>query len=445
MTRTETNTGIARTEIMMMSKLTLPDWTRWAWISYATREWYHSRFKRIPGVLHELDLLAVQEGLRPAAWQFVSADNLVPYMQRLHGMGLVGIPTDRTTQDPNSSYSSIGAKDGVLTYRLLITTPDRYTQAISFGSDREKGVVLGYPTCCRQHFDATWGKGQVDSTWEQQLGAPKTRGISHTLWRHMGIRLVPWMPCSFNCEESNEFAAKFTILGVKHGYQEDMALIHEVLRWPVEWSRLFGISQLVSPALRFTSRTDFTAEKQTFSYEGDYTPITDHLWTDNGFNSADGQEDRHNALILSLKEALRDGTRICDLGCGNGLLLRRLKTHYRKDLKICGVDLNADAISRIPFGSGKWSATRIQDGVWREWLPQAVLISLPRFRELSAEDYSKLHAWLAEIPQVFLYAYDDHMQRGEFPELVEAAGFDPNKVAKLVQTENAVMGIVTAK
>ena len=93
-------------------------------------------------------------------------------------------------------------------------------QAIDAGDDRTMGRLLGFPDCCIAFFRKTWvDDGCVDTTWamaanggrvddsgrliEIDADAPFQANI---LWRWMGVRAVPHLPCSFDCQATVDFA-----------------------------------------------------------------------------------------------------------------------------------------------------------------------------------------------------------------------------------------------
>ena len=407
-----------------MSKVPiLPDWTRWSWASTVEREWWLPLFSEATNAFMELERLSVAEGLRKAAWQFVNPTSLVTETAWAQRHGLLLVPVT-TTQRGLDSYASSGeAQGGVMTYRAVYVKPEHYNEVLPFNENGRIGELLGYPACCRQAFDATWGQGQVDSTWEQHSAmSGKRPNLGSTLWRWMGLRLVPHMPCSYSCEASQAQAEAYLALGVKHGYAEQMQLIKEVLNWPLRWSRLFGIAELVSPAVKISTRSDWTPTKDSFSIVGDYHKPSNTLWKENGFTSAAAMREMHNIILLSLKVIeMPQRARVMDLGCGNGHLLRRL-TIQRPDVKIAGVDVNAEAISHAPMLLGRWWTGRIETEPWSEWKPDVVLLTPGRLLEMSDSDRQATLERLKSVRQILVYAYGDWIQQGSLEELCARAG-----------------------
>jgi SAM-dependent methyltransferase len=219
-------------------------------------------------------------------------------------------------------------------------------------------------------------------------------------------------------------------------------LIAEVLHWPVEWSRLFGIAEITTPALKISTRTDWTPTKQSFSRAGQYRAPKKTWWTLNGFSSADGMRDSHRDMVDALVTQLPPKARVLDLGCGNGMLLRRLTIH-RPDIRIAGVDNNAEAIREaqetIDLRSTFWHGA-IQDVMWVDWKPTVVLFNPARLREMTPADASRASAWIREIPWQFPYMYDDWQKKASLTTLCEE--YQLTAPQPFIKTHRVEMGMV---
>ena len=90
---------------------------------------------------------------------------------------------------------------------------------------------------------------------------PDTPFQANILWRWMGVRAVPHLPCSFACPGTVEFANSLMGLGREIGYGAEMEGIEEILSWPVSWSALHGIAEVKTPILKASTRTDATAHE----------------------------------------------------------------------------------------------------------------------------------------------------------------------------------------
>ena len=145
---------------------------------------------------------------------------------------------------------------------------------------------------------------------------------------------------------------------------------------------------------------------QKASQPGNYFKPTDTLWTDNGFINPTAMSSSHRLLLNAVNDLTPHHARVCDLGCGNGLLVRRFK-QMRPDIKIAGCDMNAAAIGRAPQLSGKWMHSAIQTGKWLDWTPDTVFMSAARFKDFTPEESDQVKRLLRNISRVFLYTYSD--------------------------------------
>ena len=427
----------------------LPDWTRWAWAGMVERDWWRPIFTATSNAWHEIERLSVVEGLRPAARTTVdSADTLIQCVEWAQAHGIVCLPYTRTVKNNNYSSVNLGTTVGSSdAFHVLYVRPEHYHDAFDLHNNEKLGTLLGYPECCRTAFHKTWGVGQVDSTWEQthEGTAPNGPPESSTLFRWMGIRLVSHMPCSHQCEASVEIGKRMYDLGYKHGFIEEMIATREILNWPVRWSRMFGIAELVSPVLKISTRSDWTPTKQTFERQGTYFKPQKTWWTDNGFKNADGMRQAHKEMIEALYHKIPQNARVLDFGCGNGMLLRRL-TIYRPDIRIAGVDSNAEAIEHAqqPMDlRAKFWADTIQSGTWRSWKPTVVLYNPARLLEMSSADATTVRQWLGEIPVQFPYAYSDWQQSVGLTGLCETTQLPTPTI--LSTSTNLEVGMIAAQ
>ncbi len=417
----------------MMNTPVLPDFTRHQWASTVERQWWKTIIHDISNAWMELERLSVAEGLRPAAWQIVTPGGLIEatYWAAQHGLIVVPTNTIGTTSDYSSTSPS-----GTDNIRIVYTKPEHYQEVHPWTNNEKIGRLLGFPECCRRHFEGTWGLGSVDNTYEQ---VSLNRTHCHTLLRWMGVRLVPHLPCRFDCEPSATIAEQFAELGNRHGFKEEILAASEILNWPVKASRLFGISELVFPALKITTRSDWTPIKEVFEYPGTYYKPTADLWTDNGYSDPGVMRTAHKTLINSLTAELPQNARVVDLGCGNGLLVRRL-TINRPDVRIAGCDTNSAAIQHAPMLVGKWWNDSIENGAWADWKPTAALISIERFLAMDPVDRDRILGLLAG-GQTFIYCYADGLKSETLEQLTVRAGLPTLRM--LQQTPSVSVGLLT--
>ena len=123
----------------------------------------------------------------------------------------------------------------------------------------EQQLMGQVPDCCQRASVA------LDPTWEQLQTTDFTAPcLANTLWRPLGVGLVTHRPCAFSCPDSNALAQEILARGRRAGYYTEMEAVCDILAWPARWSRLFGIAELVTPYLKLSTRSDWTAALQEF-------------------------------------------------------------------------------------------------------------------------------------------------------------------------------------
>jgi len=245
-----------------MSIPVLPNFVRWSWASVKAREAWAPKFANARHGMTVLERLAVAESVVPHVFQYVPARDLTTDAKRCLEYGLILVPLTEHDMDKRPTHQRPNF------YHCLITRPDNYHPHLA--TLRTEG-----PVCC-QIADSLRNNESVDATYEQ-LGATKGRpGLASTLWRPMGLRLIPHQPCSYSCESSIQRAKDIITLAEKHGFKDATDTIQEVLSWPFRYSRLFGITEVVTPVIRFYFRTDWTPtlEKYEVADEPKAIPMT---------------------------------------------------------------------------------------------------------------------------------------------------------------------------
>lgn len=426
----------------------LPDFTRHQWASIVERQWFAPLVNNACYAYTQLERLSVASGLRKYAWQFIRLEEFVPLAAWAQNHGLVIIPTSDVWL-PIEYSSTTPAPSGAKTnaFRAVFCKPeDVHALDLSIFQFENKNIprvaeMLGFPTCCARAFESTWSQQEaIDTTWEQ-VGDGKLDAAARyasTLLRWMGLRYVPHLPCSFHCDASQELGMKFFELGLKSGFVDEMLFIREALNWPMYSSRLFGIAEHITPCLKIVTRSTWTPTKEEFTVSGSYTKPEAHWWTDNGFTDPQVMMTAHNTIIAAIKDVLPHRTFIMDLGCGNGMLLRRLKTH-RPDIRIAGIDINEQAIAHIPTPHS-FQVHPIENLDWISGLSNhlntAVIINPIRLVEMTEEQRDAVALQLTPetdqshltFGRVFVYIYGDVQQQMTLEECCAKAGLKAPRI-----------------
>ena len=320
-------------------------------------------------------------------------------------------------------------------------------------------------------MDTTWPMavatvGETNGEHELTVAGPPEGNI---LWRWMGARAVPHLPCRFDCAATVGLGRRLMEIGREGGHAEAMSWLGDILRWPVEWSALHGIAEVKTPVLKVSTRTDATPVKYVVRREGDRYPTEgarglvfpyrvptrrrvtesrgfrrgldeavpavparpDWYATDNGFPSVTAMEHAHAPIVALAVATLGDAAgAVLDLGCGNGVLLARLREAC-PGIVPYGVDSQPDRIARaqevLPgFAAHFWVEDLFEGAApWRGGRPYALALLMPgRLLETDAAHAARLRERLrTQCARILVYAYEDWLSRyGGLDRLAAAAG-----------------------
>jgi hypothetical protein len=288
------------------------------------------------------------------------------------------------------------------------------------GPDNEAvGRLLGFPECCIDFFDTAWVQtgardvtfrmAEVDGPWE-----------ANTMLRHLGVRLVPHLPCSASCGATVDLARAMHTAGRAH--KADVAALEAVLRLPVSHDASSEVAIVETPYFRVSVGADPWPARRVATRAGQLEPRT---WNDNGFASYDAMERSHRPIIEALRPA---ATSALDLGCGDGRLLWTLARGQRRGRWV-GVESDMERARRgalrygptVEFAIGKISE-RYSAGSGGY---DVALVMPGRLLEMDPADADRLRQYLrASVSRVVAYAYGDVLSRyaGGLGELASLAG-----------------------
>jgi SAM-dependent methyltransferase len=369
----------------------IPDFTRIAWTSDRARAAWEPRLKRISHAWAQIEWLSVARGVRrccvsrmpDARFQASTAQ------WAAHSVSALGLGREAAGWCTYSSSATtpVSGRPSVLCVGLARYADLAPLQEAWDGHDDERlGELLGYPDCCRGFFRRVWVEGaHVDTTWHMAVnsdGATRSNsridvagpGLANILCRWIGVRAVPHLPCSFNCDATVRLAESLLDVGVTAGFAEEMAWVREILSWPVEWSALHGIAEIRTPILKVSARTDATSMKYEvrrsglaypdegasglrFPYRTSAAPVLasrpitlrpsapSWQYIDNGFASQSGMDRAHAPLVALAAGTLGSGGAVLDLGCGNAILLKKIYERVGKRAIPFGIDLRHEHVA----------------------------------------------------------------------------------------------------
>lgn len=463
----------------------LPDFTRVSWVSDRARGVWEPRVSRIAAAWADLEWRSVATGMRRCALTSVSSEQLVSRSAAWAEAGLSTMPVAMSGTSPGYASTSIAPRIGEpFEYRVAVGALADVTalkRAIDAGDDTTMGGLLGFPACCIAFFRTTWvDQGCVDTTWAMAANDgrvdPGGRLIeiaadapfqANILWRWVGPRAVPHLPCSSTCAATVALADALIALGREAGYATEMEWLEEILSWPVAWSALHGIAEIKTPVLKVSTRTDATAGEFVVRRPGGRvppeaaaglvfpfraparpglthslafrrgletpippeTPLPDWYASDNGFSARAAMDEAHRPIVELAAASLDAGGTLIDLGCGNGVLLKKI-TEARAGVIPFGVDVDetklAHARTLLPaFGANFVAGSMFESIPLDAETVYSLVILMPgRLLEVDEAVAGRLREWLrGHFTTLLVYAYGEWTTRyGDLAGLAARAG-----------------------
>lgn len=394
----------------------LPEFTRIIWVSEEARDIWQPRIANVNSAWPQIELGTVTAGLRRGALQTIAPDRLMDLQVFCYDNDLEFIILGQEGAAKVYGNASVPVEQGKpWNYRVYVgDSPKVFMKAWLESDNLTIGAYLGYPSCCSEFFQENW----VNRGW-RDLTYPMTRNTDHVgtfhtniLLRHLGIRAVFHLPCSFDCDITPFVGQKILQYAVQAGFDMEVAWLTDILNWPVRWSSLHGVAMITTPVLKIITSSDALPEEVRYDLPGSGYPeggatgtefpfqssrpismlqgIKD-TWTDNGFSSFSVMRKAHDLIIKSVSKILLDSGRVLDLGCGNGVLLERIVDQYRY-LVPYGVENWTEryvrAVERI--GENIKCGNIFNTSFYLKDDFQLVIISLNRFNEVEGEDAEML-------------------------------------------------------
>ena len=459
----------------------LPNWTRVQWTSIENKTKYEPLINSINKAWNHIERMSVVHDIRTSALDIVKVSELQSIIDEYSQYGVIVAPLAK--EYPNEGYTSStvpSRQRDAIGVRVVFTKSEkladewfRVWNLHKHARDREAGLLLGYPTCCVKHYaeftneqhfvDMTWPVStnglQVDEGTLVHISA-NTPTETNMLWSWQGIRLVPHIPCSFNCEHSAELGIKMAELGRKLGYDTEIDLMYELLSWPVEWSALHGIAEIRTPINKVSTRTDMTphkyaVQKESHTYPEDgmsgitypynqkktkVKPITQtksffasledtSVWEENGFHYKEAMDHFHQVILDAIGDMKYiPGGNVLDLGCGNGVLLGRV-VGDRFDLIPHGVEMDRQRCMSAAT-TIHWGVFTMGDvfdlNTWNEQAYSLVLLMPGRLLETTRTKASAFRKQLYDKTDLVLInlTCDWTQQYGSIENIMKVTGLD---------------------
>jgi siroheme synthase len=287
------------------------------WASAQARDEWAASLSRIREVVREIQWRSVAHGVRSCALLAGqdAEDVSLRAVSAAHGLSCC----DVTESDNITSchWLTEAAVERVPNRRGMVIGQERaLREFLSAWHERDDAAVdrmLGVPACCAQTYRELCGDGDVlDPTWPYAARsnpdvATNTITVSsggarvnatNTLWRWIGLRAVPYFPCSYECPATADLARTLEHIAEEAGIAHEWSRLMTVLSWPCEWTALHGIAEIRTPILKFRTATDATAGKYVVRWAGSSFPREGAAGS--GFPYQDTLAPRERRFILPL-------------------------------------------------------------------------------------------------------------------------------------------------
>jgi len=471
---------------MKRLNFTLPDFTRIIWINDGAQKIWQPILEQITKAWLEIEWLSVVEGIRSCSLTAVTPEELIQKGGQWaeHGLNNLPLAIQGISNYTYSATSTAVEPGKPFAFRIVVGKPHHvieFKRAWDAGDDKSIAKLLGYPDCCMDFYRESWVKhGLIDTTWpmateDMTLSGEQTSvevngpPEANILWRWMGARAVPHLPCSFSCDVTVEFGRKMIQVGRKAGYAMEMDRLMEILSWPVEWSALHGIAVIKTPVLKVSTRTDATSCEYVVRREGTAYPsegasglnfpysrsnrlgspesqILDKrsslscdlkvypawYWADNGFSNVEAMNEAQAPIVdLASSLLLETHSTVLDLGCGNGALLQKI-LQKKPCIAPYGIDLSSESIAHagilLPDFSDNFKAADMfenPEAFWGDRYFSLAIVMPGRFLETGSDRANRLRRLLGKkCKSLLLYAYGDWLERfGTLSALAKKSGF----------------------
>ncbi|MCD6240385.1 DUF483 domain-containing protein [Candidatus Bathyarchaeota archaeon] len=243
---------------------------------------------RVSKAHHWAEYETVKRGYRKATVWHVYTRNYDKEVERIFRDKLVWIPILRS-----KSYEGFSHKHFItdkidldtFTYGALARTVEEAEEMVKAhkgqGTDHAKiGELLGYPSCCVNFFCKVWDAGIYDPVFEIALNTDEKEVRSsrevvvyghpylNQATRYVGLRVVPWFPCSYNCEESIRLGEEVWAKIMREYDDEAFDWYMELLKEGIRWDSLYGIAEItIGDKIKIVTNTYPYYERRILVYK----------------------------------------------------------------------------------------------------------------------------------------------------------------------------------
>jgi hypothetical protein len=251
-----------------------PEFVEQQWVSDAVRDLWTPRINAIKALWRELEWRSVATKFRSCGITTASPSQLAQLSELVAPAGLTAVPlVEIPKTDAYQSQLRPLEKGQPGMFLCVVAEPRTAAKFVEYwktNTHTEIGRLLGYPLCCIAFFQRIWGQlAFLDTTWPMARNTQGAELIGQTLvvhgpWqanlllRWLGVRSVPHLPCSFNCDETVRFANRYLEVTAPDEFPDARRFLEEMLSWPIEWTASQGVAEIHLPVMTIRASTDWT-------------------------------------------------------------------------------------------------------------------------------------------------------------------------------------------
>lgn len=378
------------------------------WASPEAEAEWSDRLAAAAKAWEELETMSVTSGLRPSALVFLSPEELLEATRACEAAGLRVVPL---------SWDGGSIRAAVCPPALAID----WLAAWRMGNDTAIGALLGFPQCCVDFFRRVWVEERQRDTTPHMAQALADGPLgANIMLRRLGVRMVPHLPCSFECAASGELGRQMLRVARDAGL-EDAVEIERLLGLPMRWDACNGAAVVeVGGLFRFAYETDRTDRHVTLTRRGGLSPgMEPPPWRDNGFNSRAAMVAAHEVVTaVALARGPEAIASAIDLGAGDGALLEQISA--KRTGSWAAVEMDGERCARgrrrrpgLRFVEGRIEEVAADPILTVAGPADAALLMPGRLAEMDPDARARVKAALPDIARrLVVYAYSDWLKDG---------------------------------
>jgi hypothetical protein len=247
--------------------LEIKPFTKIAWNSDTIRKQWCGVLNSIRRIAFNSEYEMVKRGLRKANVSQMTPQNFDKEIEKITKDGFVFLPIVRSKTYKGFSHRHYPVNEldfDCFVYGVVakdLETAREFVDASEKGDHIVVGQLLGYPRCCCDAFQENWvNKKILDPCYEAAINTTgnkideigvhvKAHPFINPMLRYFGIKIVPFFPCSFNCEAAIKVGKTWFNL-MKNLNEEAAFATKELLELPISWSLHKGIIDIKTPLFR---------------------------------------------------------------------------------------------------------------------------------------------------------------------------------------------------